>query len=251
MAINLKKMPEEGDIVLAIVTGTTVHAAFVTIDGYENVEGLIHISEASKTWVKNLKTHFRPKQKIVCKVLEIKKRGFVHLSVRRVNDYDRRAKWDQIKRQKRVENFIEIIAKKTKKPFDEVHKMLLPFEKKYGEIYFAFEEAKKEGKSFFNSLKGINDELWELVDKSITLPVVEIAGTLNIISTAGNGIERIKTILKGTEENISYLSAPNYRLLVKAQDYKEAEKKINELLKVLNKRAKKTETISFSREKKK
>ena len=244
-------MPEEGDIVLAKIVRTTFHAAFVELNEFEEVEGLIHISEASKTWVKNLTTYFRPGQKIVGKVLEIKKPGFVHLSVRRVSDYDQRAKWDQIKRQKRVENLIEIIAKETNKTFDEIYTLLEPFENKYGELYSAFEEAKKIGKVFFNSLDDIKEVLWKIIDKNIALPIVEIAGTLTLTSIAGNGIERIKSILKGNEAEISYLSAPNYRLIVKATDYKEAEKKLDKIIKSLQKKAKKTETVNFQREKKK
>jgi translation initiation factor 2 subunit 1 len=251
MKITKKGFPEEGDVVLTTIVRISPHAVFVSLDEYEKAEGLVHVSEASKTWVKNLKTHFRVNQKAVCKVIEIKGDGFIHLSIRRVSDYDQRAKWDQIKRQKRVENIIEIVSQKTKKEFEEVYNALKVFEKKYGELYFAFEEAKKKGKDFFSGLDGLSTAVWEMVDKSIALPSVHIAGNLKISSTAGKGIERIKEILSGVEADVTYISAPKYRITVNAVDYKEAEKKLASIVNAVEKRIGKTENFAFEREKKK
>jgi translation initiation factor 2 subunit 1 len=251
MKIMKKGVPEEGDVVLTTVVRISPHAVFVSFDEYEKAEGLVHVSEASKTWVKNLKTHFRVNQKLVCKVIEIKGDGFIHLSIRRVSDYDQRAKWDQIKRQKRVENILEIIAEKTKKTFEEIYSALQPLEKKHGELYFAFEEAKKKGKEFFAGLDGLSKAVWEVVDKSIALPSVQIAGNLEISSKTGNGVERIKEIFSGVEADVTYISAPKYRITVNAVDYKEAEKKMASIVNAVEKRVEKNEGFAFEREKKK
>lgn len=252
MRIKREGVPEEGDIVVAMVTRVAPHAAFFDLEEYKDIRGLVHISEVSKTWVKNIKGKLRINQSVVCKVLDIKKQDdFVHLSMRRVNDHDRRAKWDQVRRNRRIENLIDLIAKQIKKKFEYIYNSLLPFEEKYGEIYFAFEEAKKEGKTFFNSLPDLKDILWETVDKNIALPEVEIVGTLEIRSSAVKGLERIQQILSGVEAQVTYISAPRYRLSVKAIDYKEAEKKLDDIIKSLEKKLKKTDSLSFEREKKK
>ncbi|MBR9681129.1 MAG: S1 RNA-binding domain-containing protein [Candidatus Altiarchaeota archaeon] len=242
--------PEEGDIVLAIVVRVEQHAVFVKLEEYENIEGLIHISEVSKSWVKNIKTHFRDKQKVVCKILDVKNPEYVHASIRRVSDYDKRAKWDQIKRKKRIENIIEIIAKKAKKTPDEVYSALQPYETKYGEIYFAFEESKKVGVEFFKDTK-MDKAIWEVVDKNIALPVVEVQGNLNLSSTASDGIERIKELLKGIDAEVLYLGAPNYRISVKDNDYKQAEKKLSQIVDKIKSQIGKTENFTFDRERKK
>ena len=251
MKITRGKTPEENDIVLATIKRVTTHAAFVDLDEYEGAEGLIHISEASKTWVKNMKTHFRENQHVVGKVLEIKKPGFVHISIRRVSDYERREKWDQIRRQKRIENLLEIISTKTGLSFDDIYYKLSPLEKKYKELYFAFEAAKKKGAEFFNDFPEIKKVLWEVVDKNIKLPTVKIDGVLRIISTDGEGIEKIKKMLEGTNLDVSYLSAPEYHVSVSAVDYKEAEKKLDTIINSIKKKASSTETVTFTRSKKK
>ncbi len=242
-------LPEEGDIVLATVERVSPHAAFIRLEEYDGVEGLIHISEASKTWVKNLQTFFHPNQQVVCKVIEVKPNRFVHASTRRVSDYDRKAKWDQIKREKRVEAILKFVAKKSGKKVEEIYDALRPFEEEHGEIYFAFEEAKKEGKSFFKGLP-FADELWALVDKSISLPVVSVKGTLSITSYAGDGVERIRAMLRGVE-GVTYIGSGKYRLQVEATDYKEAEKKLSKLVERVKKAAGKTESVEFERDRKK
>jgi translation initiation factor 2 subunit 1 len=248
MEIKREGMPEEGDIIIATVTRVAPHAAFITLDNYEGVEGLIHISEVSKSWVKNLKTHFRDNQKVVCKVLEVKGPGFVHCSIRRVNDHDRRAKWDQVKQQHRVENIIERLARTTKNKPEEVYKMLKPLEAEYGDLYYAFEEVKKAGKAKVRGIP-IADELWKAIDRRISIPTVEIVGTLKLGSTAGDGVERIKKMLKGVKADVTYLGAPNYRIAVEATDYKEAEKELGKLIKSVQKKAGPTESVTFEREK--
>ena len=242
--------PEEGDIVLATVVRVEQHAVFVKLAEYDNVEGLIHISEVSKSWVKNIKTHFRDNQKVVCKILDVKNPEYVHASIRRVSDYDKRAKWDQIKRKKRIENIIEIIAKKAKKKPDEVYAELQPLEEKYGEIYFAFEESKKIGLTFFKDLS-IGAAVWGVVDKNIALPIVEVQGNLSLSSTAKDGIEKIKELLKGVDAEVLYLGAPNYRISVKDNDYKQAEKKLSKIVDGIKSKIGKTESFTFEREKKK
>lgn len=250
MRILKENSPEEGDIVLAIVQRVEQHAVFVKLDEYENIEGLIHISEVSKSWVKNIKTYFRDNQKVVCKIIDIKNPNFVHASIRRVSEYDMRAKWDQIKRKKRIENIIDIIAKRAKRKPEEVYEVLKPLGVKYGEIYFAFEESKKQGQSFFKDLP-IGKEIWEVVDKNIALPVVKVFGTLKLSSRAPNGVDRIKETLKDVDGDVLYLGAPNYRISVRGNDYKEAEKKLAGIVKDIKKRAGKTESFSFERGKKK
>jgi len=250
MKIKKRGTPEEGDIVLATVVRVAPHAAFIELDNYDGVEGLIHISEISKSWVKNIKTFFRDRQKVVCKVVDVKRPGFIHASIRRVSDYDRRAKWDQIKHQRMVENILEMVAKKLKKKPEKLYEELLPLEKKYGGLYFAFEEAKKKGKKLFEGIPG-SEVLWEVVNKRISLPTVRISGILRLESRAGNGIERIKKLLSGVDADVLYLGAPRYRLSVSGMDYKEAEKKLGEIVKSMQKEAGKTETVSFEREKKK
>jgi len=247
-------MPEEGENLLVTITQVAPHAAFAKLDEYEKLEGLIHISEVSKTWVKNIKSHVSVGQQLVVKAFQIRERdGSIQLSVRRMSDYDMKAKWDQIRRQKRVENIIDMLAKETKSTFEAVFKDIKVLESEFGELYFAFEEMKKAGGP--DNVKGkvpaeLLKELWKLVDKNIALPRVEISGVIKLESVDGRGIEKVKAILKGID-GLSYFGASKYAIKEAAMDYKTAEKALDKSLKKIQKRMGKTESFEFIRNKKK
>ncbi len=254
MKIKKQGLPEEGENVLVTVTRIAPHAAFVNLDEYDNLEGMIHISEISKTWVKNIKSHVSVGKQLVAKAYQIRERDkSIQLSVRRMSEYDLRAKWDQIRRQKRVENILEMLAKKLNRPFEEVYGTLKKMKAEFGELYFAFEEMKKAGgPDEFKALvpASVLAPLWELVDKNIALPQVEISGVINLESRDGRGIEKVKAILKGIP-GISYIGASKYSIKKRATDYKTAEKELEKSIKKIQKKVGKTETFEFTRIKKK
>ena len=77
--------PEVGDLVVATVQRIVGYGAYVTLDEYEDKEGLLHISEISSSWVRNIRNHVRERQKVVLQVLRVDAaHGQVDLSLRRV-----------------------------------------------------------------------------------------------------------------------------------------------------------------------
>jgi hypothetical protein len=49
-------------------------------DEYENIEGLIPISEIATGWIKYIRDHIREGQKVVCKVLHVDKTAGISIS---------------------------------------------------------------------------------------------------------------------------------------------------------------------------
>ncbi|RJS86435.1 S1 RNA-binding domain-containing protein, partial [Candidatus Bathyarchaeota archaeon] len=45
--------PEVGELVVATVRRIESYGAYVTLDEYDDKEGLLHISEISPSWVRN------------------------------------------------------------------------------------------------------------------------------------------------------------------------------------------------------
>ena len=86
-----KGFPEEDDIVLCTVKKILYHSVFVTLDEYDNLEGMIHISEIAPGRIRNIRDYVREGKKLVCKVLRVRKeKGHFDLSLRRVNEGQRR-----------------------------------------------------------------------------------------------------------------------------------------------------------------
>ncbi|MBQ6932738.1 MAG: S1 RNA-binding domain-containing protein [Clostridia bacterium] len=74
---------EVGAIVEGKVTGLTNFGAFVTLEG--NTTGMVHISEVSNTYVKDIKEHLSEGQQVKVKVLSIGADGKISLSIKQAN----------------------------------------------------------------------------------------------------------------------------------------------------------------------
>lgn len=68
-----------GSIIEGTVVNITNFGAFIEIDGKT---GLVHISEVSDTYVKNIRDHLKEKDKIMVKVISIDDNGKISLSIK-------------------------------------------------------------------------------------------------------------------------------------------------------------------------
>src|SRR5436309_13672877 len=112
--------PEVGDLVIATVTRVEDYGAYVKLDEYKAVEGLVHISEISTTWVRNIRDHARQGQKLVLKVLRVNpKRNQIDLSLRRVTGREKSEKMLEGKKERKEEEILKSAVEKMQKQEDE------------------------------------------------------------------------------------------------------------------------------------
>jgi len=99
--------PDEGELVVCTVSNVKNFGAFVTLDEYESKEGFIHIAEVSSGWIKYIRDYVREGQKVVCKVLKVdKEKGHIDLSLKAVNEHQRREKIQEWKNEQKAENLL-------------------------------------------------------------------------------------------------------------------------------------------------
>ena len=111
MLLLKEGFPEEDELVLCTVINIHYHSVFVKLDEYGKT-GLIHISEISPGRIRNIRDFVVEGKKIVCKVLKIdKKKGHIDLSLRRVNENQRKKKVNELKQEQKAEIIIEQVAK--------------------------------------------------------------------------------------------------------------------------------------------
>lgn len=235
MLLKKKGFPEEDEIVICTVTKIHFHSVFVNLDEYGR-SGLIHISEVSPGRIRNLRDFVVEGKKVVCKVLRIdEEKGHIDLSLRRVTEGQKRAKANGIKQEQKAEKIIEFVARNLKidavQLYNQVSEKILA---KYDSIYPAFEGVVKNDK-LLKEL-GISDKivkpLTEAIKQRIKEAEVQIGGELTLISYASDGIEIIKDALKKASDvdkniSISYEGGGKYKVIVKAPDYKKAEKMLD------------------------
>lgn len=230
-----KEYPEEGELVIGTITKVQGFGAFVSLDEYPNKEGFIHISEIATGWVKRIRNFVRERQKVVCKVVHVDiPKKHIDLSLKKVNDHQRREKIQDWKNAQKATKLFEMVAhllnKTVEQCYEEFGEALV---KKYGTLYAAFEECAYDASTLRND--GFSSE-WlkkfeEVAKGSITVPFVEIKGMLLLTSYLPEGIDHIKEALNLAEKSefddvsidIKYIGAPRYMIKVKAPDYKIAE----------------------------
>ena len=65
--------PEEGDLLICTVKDIKQNGAYLTLDGYDGQEGFVFVGEIAAGWVKNIRAHVREGQRVVAKVIQVKK----------------------------------------------------------------------------------------------------------------------------------------------------------------------------------
>jgi translation initiation factor 2 subunit 1 len=232
-----KNLPEEGDIVIANVKQVTNHGAYVSLEEYDNRTGFLHISEIATGWIRNIERYVRANQKIVLKVIRVNKtRSEVDLSLKQVSGEEKKSKIIEVKKNEKANAFMAIIKSKANLSEEQIKQIEEKILTKYDYVYDIFEATTKKGKEVLSTLE-LSESVINIIEeesKKIPIPHVEIRGILEISSQKSNGVEIIKSILSTAETTkgnskimISYIAAPKYRIVVAADNFKIAEKSIN------------------------
>ena len=95
-------MLEIGAIVEGKVTGLTAFGAFVSLP--DGKSGMVHISEVSNSFVKDIKDHLKEGQDVKVKVVNITDEGKISLSIKKAEDTTPRESVPRPKRTERPRN---------------------------------------------------------------------------------------------------------------------------------------------------
>jgi translation initiation factor 2 subunit 1 len=246
-----KDYPDEGELIVGTVIKVQNFGAFISLDEYPEKEGFIHIAEIATGWVKRIRNHIKEKQKVVCKVMHVDQaKNHIDLSLKRVNEHQKRDKIQEWKNSQKSKKLIEMVAKQIGKTVEQCYKDFgNDLIKKYGTLYAAFEESaydidtlKKDG---FQGdwLKDFE----EIAKTNISIPYVDIKGYISVTSWLPDGVSHIKNVLIEAEKSeyedveikIKYIGAPQYIISIKAPDYKIAEEEMKKAVEKIKESIKK------------
>ena len=235
MAERKPEWPEIGDLVIATIETVTDYGAYVNLDEYDK-RGLLHVSEISSSWIRNIRDFVREGQKVVLKVTRVNlQKGHIDVSLRRVNKRARIEKIRQWKQDRKAEALLRGIAEKVGLSNEEVYeKAGALLEEKYG-LYEGFEKTAREGPEVLTEL-GVSEDLAkvfaEVAEERIRVKMVKVKGSLEIRCMKPNGVKVIKDSFlnakkkektKDTKVRFYVVAAPKYSVEVLAENYKRAE----------------------------
>lgn len=232
--VKKKGMPEFGELVIGKITRINPNSAFVSLEEYPGLEGMMHISEISSGWVRDIRNHIKLGQSVVAKVVRIEG-NFVGLSLKRVDSRQKREKLRDYNLNQKAEKMLEMVGKKIGKSLDQLYDEIgFRLQEDFGTLYEAFVKAMSDT----GALKGkvpesIIPAMKEVAEKSIELKVFELKAKLLLKTNKPNGINTIKGILikaKKSGLEIKYISAPEYQVLYKTKNAKKGEREFEEMI---------------------
>ncbi|OYR44687.1 translation initiation factor IF-2 subunit alpha [Halorubrum sp. Hd13] len=228
--------PEPGELVVGDVDEIADFGVFVDLDEYEEKRGLCHISEVASGWIKNVRDHVREGQTVVAKVLEVdESANQIDLSIKDVNEHQRKDKIQAWKNSQKADNWM-LIALGEDVDDDRYTTVANALLAEYDSLYDAFEAAAISGSE---ALEGVDldddarEAIVEAARDNVSVPYVDVTGYVDLESAAPDGVDDVKAALEAAEGNgevpdgvdleVGYVGSPEYRIKVRAPDYKTAE----------------------------
>ncbi|MEA1930421.1 MAG: translation initiation factor IF-2 subunit alpha [Euryarchaeota archaeon] len=231
--------PETGDLVVGKVDEITDFGVFVDLEEYEDKRGLAHISEVASGWIKNVRDHVREGQTVVAKVLDVNESSQqIDLSIKDVNEHQRKEKIQEWKNEQKADNWMLLALGEDvdDETYGAVANALLA---EYDSLYDAFEEAAIHGEAALDEADLDDEEIEAIVEtarENVSVPYVNVTGYVDLECPSADGVDAVKEALKAAEGNgeipneielsVSYVGSPEYRIKVRAPDYKTAEKEL-------------------------
>lgn len=256
-----QQMPEEGELVLATVNDITPHGVYVSLDEYNKLPAFLHISEIATGWVRNIERYAKPGQKIVLKVIRVNRmRKEIDLTLRQVSGEERKTKIIDVKKSERARTIIDTLKTRLNADEQTLQKLQDTILASYDTLYDGFEDIARRGEKPVQKL-GLQSPQAEIIEEiskeKIPIPVVEVRGVMDMRVKAPDGIEVIKRAIhagedvkaSGVQVKATYLGTPKYRLTIRAENYKVAERVLqNSLEKIKSVIEKSKGKFSFTRE---
>jgi translation initiation factor 2 subunit 1 len=140
------KYPEIESLVMVNVRTIADMGAYVSLLEYNNIEGLILLSELSRRRIRSINKLIRVGRNEVAMVLRVDKdKGYIDLSKRRVSPEDVAACEDKFNKAKAVHGVLRHLAERRKFHLTELYERIAwPLYRKYGHAYDAFKIALAE-----------------------------------------------------------------------------------------------------------
>ena len=233
--------PESGELVVGRIDEIEDFGVFVDLLEYEDKRGLSHISEVASGWIKNVRDHVSEGQTVVAKVLEVDEDSQqIDLSIKDVNDHQRKDKIQEWKNEQKADNWMELAFGEDldDEKYAGVANVLLA---EFGSMYDGFEQAAIHGTEALEDTDLTEDEIEKLVAtarENVSVPYVNVTGYVDLSCPPGDGVDAIKEALQAAEGNgeipeevdleVTYVGSPEYRIKVRAPDYKTAESHLEE-----------------------
>nr|CAH7725892.1 unnamed protein product [Callosobruchus chinensis]CAI5856677.1 unnamed protein product [Callosobruchus analis] len=245
-----EKYPEVEDVVMVNVRAIAEMGAYVHLLEYNNIEGMILLSELSRRRIRSINKLIRVGKTEPVVVIRVdKEKGYIDLSKRRVSAEDVEKCTERFAKAKAVNSILRHVAELLKYESDE------QLEELYQKTAWHFEEKYKKNKAsaydFFKQAvldpsilaeceldEKTKEVLLSNIKRKLTSQAVKIRADIECACYGYEGIDAVKTALKSglslsTEElpiKINLIAPPLYVMTTSTPEKQEGLKILNEAI---------------------
>jgi len=199
-----EKYPEVDSYVMVNVKQIAEMGAYVKLLEYDNIDGMILLSELSRRRIRSIQKLIRIGRNEVVIVLRVdKEKGYIDLSKRRVSPEDVVKCEERYNKSKAVHSIMRHVAEATQTPLEELYeKIAWPLDKKYGHSHDAF-KISISNPDAWNDIDFPNEtvkkELQQYISKKLTPAPTKVRADIEVTCFSYEGIGAVKTALRTAE----------------------------------------------------
>lgn len=244
-----EKYPEVEDVVMVNVRSIAEMGAYVHLLEYNNIEGMILLSELSRRRIRSINKLIRVGKTEPVVVIRVdKEKGYIDLSKRRVSAEDVEKCTERFAKAKAVNSILRHVAELLSYESDD------QLEELYQKTAWLFEEKLKKKASAYDFFKqavldpsilaecGLDDTTKEVllnnIKRKLTSQAVKIRADIEVACYGYEGIDAVKTALRAglacsTEElpiKINLIAPPLYVMTTSTPEKQDGLKALNQAI---------------------
>ncbi|RGP66683.1 translation initiation factor 2 subunit 1 [Fusarium longipes] len=199
-----EKYPEIDSFVMVNVKQIAEMGAYVKLLEYDDIDGMILLSELSRRRIRSIQKLIRVGRNEVVVVLRVdKEKGYIDLSKRRVSPEDIVKCEERYNKSKMVHSVMIHLAKATEIPLETLYQAIAwPLNKKYGHALDAF-KLSITNPEVWNDITFPDEvtaqELKSYIGKRLTPQPTKVRADVEVTCFGYEGIDAVKTALRTAE----------------------------------------------------
>ncbi|PLB53276.1 putative eukaryotic translation initiation factor 2 alpha subunit [Aspergillus steynii IBT 23096] len=201
-----EKYPEVDSYVMVNVKQIAEMGAYVKLLEYDNIDGMILLSELSRRRIRSIQKLIRIGRNEVVIVLRVdKEKGYIDLSKRRVSPEDVTKCEERYNKSKAVNSIMRHVAEATQTPLETLYQTIgWPLNRKYGHSHDAF-KISITNPDVWNDIEFPNEnvkkELTQYIGKRLTPQPTKVRADIEVTCFGYDGIDAVKNALRTAEES--------------------------------------------------
>ncbi|GJQ08263.1 hypothetical protein GpartN1_g54.t1 [Galdieria partita] len=225
--------PEPEDVVMVQVKDIQEMGAYVQLLEYNNIHGMIMLSELSRRRIRSVNKLLRVGRQEVCLVVRVdKEKGYIDLSKRRVTPEDLQRMEEKWNKSRAVHSIMRHVAETVEVDLEDLYQRWgWPLYRRFGHAYDGFRQMLVDP-SILNDLDVSEKEKQELmrnVQRKLTPTVMRFRADIEVYCFRFEGIDAVKEALlcgesEGTDESpvkVKLVKPPLYVVTTSCLDRKQ------------------------------